>query len=62
MQDAKDGATPKNMGTQCENIDIENQNTVRKSDSGLRKYFGQGVHTSDPLLKVVKWIVYFSEV
>jgi len=29
MPHAKDGATPKNMGTQCENIDIENQNTVR---------------------------------
>jgi len=54
------GATPMNMGTQCENIDIENQDTVGKS--GLRKYFGLGIHTSDPLLNVVKWITYLSEI
>ena len=54
------GATPRNMGTQCENIDVENQNTDGKS--GLRKYFGLGIHTSDPLLNVVKWITYLSEV
>ena len=47
------------MGTQCQNV--ENEDTdVRKS--GLRKYFGLGVHTSDPLLNVVKWIAYFTEV
>ena len=38
------GATPMNMGTQCQNIDAENQNT------------------SDPLLKVVLWIAYLTEV
>ena len=38
------GATPRNMGTQCQNIDAENQNT------------------SDPLLKVVLWIAYLTEV
>ena len=54
------GATPRNMGTQCENIDVENQNTDGKS--GLRKYFGLGIHTSDPLLNVVKWITYLTEV
>ena len=60
MSYATDGASPKNMGTQCENTNVENQNTVRTS--GLRKYFGLGVHTSDPLLNVVKWIAYFTEV
>jgi len=58
MPHATDGAISKNMGTQ--NIDVENQNTVRTS--GLRKYFGLGLHTSDPLLNVVKWIVYFTEI
>jgi len=38
------GATPRNMGTQCQNIDAENQNT------------------SDPLLKVVLWIAYLTEI
>ena len=60
MPHATDGAISKNMGTQCENIDVENQKTVRTS--GLRKYFGLGLHTSDPLLNVLKWIVYFTEV
>ena len=53
MPYATDGTTP-----QCENIDIENQHTVRTS--GLRKYFC--VHTSDPLLDVVEWISYSTEV
>ena len=64
MAYATDGTTP-----QCENIDIENQDTVRTSvienqdtvrTSGLRKYFC--VHTSDPLLDVVEWISYSTEV
>ena len=44
---------PRNMITQCENIDVENQNTVRP---------GLGAHTSDPLLKVVEWIAWLTEV
>ena len=71
MPYAADGATPMNMGTQCANVGVENQNTfvtvlrryfrlaVRSVDW---KYFGLGVHTSDPLLNVVKWIAYFTEV
>ena len=47
-------ATPRNMGTQqCENIDVETQNTVGTD---------LGVHTSDPLLKVAKWIAYLTKV
>ena len=54
------GATPRNMGTQCENTDVENQNTV---GTVLKRYFGLlGVRTSDPLLKVVIWIAFISEV
>jgi len=53
MPYATDRATP-----QCGNVDIENQDTVRTS--GLRKYFC--VHTSDPLLDVVEWISYSTEV
>ena len=45
-----DGANPRNMRTQCENVDVENQNTVRTG------------HTSDPLLKVVEWIAWLTEV
>ena len=30
--------------------------------SALAKYFNLGIHTSDPLLTVVKWIAYISEV
>jgi len=61
MPNSTDGASPRNMGTQCENTYVENQDTdVRKS--GLRKYFGLGVHTSDPLLNLLKWITYFTEV
>ena len=48
-----DGASPRNMRTQCENVDVENQNTVRT---------GLGAHTSDPLLKVVEWIAWLTEV
>ena len=53
MPYATAGATPRNIGTQCENIEVENQNTVRTS---------LGVHTSDPLLKVVEWIAELTEV
>ena len=45
-----DGANPRNMRTQCENVDVENQNTVRTG------------HTSDPLLKVVESIAWLTEV
>ena len=59
MQNTTYGASPRNMGTQCQNV--ENEHTdVRKS--GLRKYFGLGVHTTDPLLNLLKWITYFTEV
>ena len=71
MPYAADGATPMNMGTQCANVGVENQNTVwtvlrKYFRLAVRsvdwKYFGLGVHTSDPLLNVVKWIAYFTEV
>ena len=48
-----DGANPSKMRTQCANVDVENQNTVRT---------GLGAHTSDPLLKVVEWIAWLTEV
>ena len=54
MPNATGPATPRNMGTQqCENIDVENQNTVGTD---------LGVHTSDPLLKVVEWIAHLTKV
>jgi len=48
-----DGANPRKMRTQCENVDVENQNTVRT---------GLGAHTSDPLLKVVESIAWLTEI
>ena len=63
--------TPKNMGTQCENfenVELGSENDPTKKRLWLRavfnvkKYFGFGVHTSDPFLNVVKWIVYITEV
>ena len=61
MPNSTDGASPRNMGTQCENTYVENEDTDVRI-SGLRKYFGLGVHTSDPLLNLLKWITYFTEV
>ena len=61
MPNSTDGASPRNMGTQCENTDVDNQDTDVRI-SGLRKYFGLGVHTTDPLLNLLKWITYFTEV
>ena len=61
-------ATPRNIGTQCENVDLESagaNNTTRKElwlRSSLKKYFRLGVCTSDPLLNAVKWIAYGTEV
>ena len=53
-------------GISLRNIDVENQNTVRPYHNGgvfgLRKYFDLDVHTSDPLLNVVKWIAILTEV
>ena len=46
---SRDGITPRNIETQCENIDVENQNTVRT---------GLGGHTSDPFQNVLDWIAY----
>ena len=63
--------TLKNMGTQCENlenVELGSENDPTKKRLWLRavlkvkKYFGFGVHTSDPFLNVVKWIVYITEV
>ena len=63
--------TPTNMGTQCENfenVELGSENDPTKKRLWLRavlkvkKYFGFGVHTSDPFLNVVKWIVYITEV
>jgi hypothetical protein len=53
--------------TQCENIDVENQDTVITvyhidGVFSLRKYFGLDVCTTDPLLNVVKWIAFFTEI
>ena len=61
---ATDGITPRNIETQCENIDVENLSTAELAEFyGLnRKYFGLDVRTSDPLLNVVKWIAIFTEV
>jgi len=54
MPYARGPVTPRNMGTQqCENIDVETQNTVGTD---------LGVHTSDPLLKVAKWIAYLTKI
>jgi len=61
-------ATPRNIGTQCENVDLESagaNNTTRKElwlRSSLKKYFRLGVCTSDPLLNAVKWIAYGTEI
>ena len=64
---ATDGISPRNIETQCENIDVENQDTVITvyhidGVFSLRKYFGLDVRTTDPLLNVVKWIAFFTEV
>ena len=61
---ATDGITPRNIETQCENIDVENLSTAELAEFyGLnRKYFGLDVRTTDPLLNVVKWIAFFTEV
>ena len=58
-----DGATPRNLRTQCENVDVENQ-TTGPQDHWTRPDHrtGLGVHTSDPLLKVVEWIAWLTEV
>ena len=59
---------PRNIGTQFENIDLESASengTMTKGlwlKGSLKKYFGLGVQVSDPLLNVVKWIAYITEV
>ena len=61
-------SAPRNIGTQCENIDLESASenvTMTKGlwlKGSLKKYFGLGVQVSDPLLNVVKWIAYITEV
>ena len=68
MPDERGGATPRNIGIQCENIDVESateNNSPRKRlwlKSAVKKYFRLGVHTSDPLLNAAKWIAYVTEV
>ena len=60
--------SPRNIGTQCENIDLEigsENGTVKKGfclTENLKKYFGLGVQVSDPLLNAAKWIAYITEV
>ena len=59
---------PRNIGTQCENIDLESareSGTLTKGlwlKKSLKNYFGIPVQVSDPLLNVVKWIAYVTEV
>jgi len=61
-------SAPRNIGTQCENIDLESasENVTMTKDlwlkGSLKKYFGLGVQVSDPLLNVVKWIAYITEI
>ena len=68
MPDETAGASPRNIGTQCENIDVESateNNSTRKGlwlRSALKKYFSLGIRTSDPLLNAAKWIAYVTEV
>ena len=63
--------TPRNMGTQCENLEIvesggENGPTIKRlwlrAVLNVKQYFGFGVRTSDPLLNIVKWIALITEV
>ena len=60
--------SPRNIGIQCENIDLESgseNGTVKKGlclTESLKKYFGLGVQVSDPLLNAAKWIAYITEV
>ena len=46
-----------NIETQCEIIDVEDQDSVGPY---LRELFCLDVRTSDPLLNVVKWIAFFT--
>ena len=68
MPDERGGATPRNIGTQCENIDVEsateNSSTRKRRwlKSPVKKYFRLGVQTSDPLLNAAKWVAYVTEV
>ena len=68
MPDETPGATPRNIGTQCENIDLEsateNNSTTKRLwlKSAVKKYFSLGVRTSDPLLTAAKWVAYITEV
>ena len=60
--------SPRNIGTQCETIDLESGSenvTMTKGlcfTESLKKYFGLGVQVSDPLLNAAKWIAYITEV
>jgi len=60
--------TPRNIGTQYENIDLESareSGTMTKGlwlEKSLKKYFGIPVQVSDPLLNVAKWIAYVTEI
>jgi len=67
MSDTPMSDTPRNIGTQCENIDVESateSNSTRRKlwlRSAVKKYFSLGVRTSDPLLNAAKWIAYVTE-
>ena len=60
--------SPRNIGIQSENIDLESGSenvTMTKGlcfTESLKKYFGLGVQVSDPLLNAAKWIAYITEV
>jgi len=60
--------TPRNIGTQCENIDLESareSGTMTKRlwlKKSLKNYFGLDAQVSDPLLNVAKWIAYVTEI
>jgi len=59
---------PRNIGTQCENIDLESASESGTMTKGLwlkkslKNYFGIPVQVSDPLLNVAKWIAYVTEI
>jgi len=61
--------TPRNIGTQCEDIDVESSTRENNAPSkrlwlkaAVKKYFRLGVHMSDPLLNAAKWIAYVTEI
>jgi len=69
MPDETGGSTPRNIGTQCEDIDVESSTRENNAPSkrlwlksAVKKYFRLGVHMSDPLLNAAKWVAYVTEI